>query len=100
MDTVKHDLYAAAMAADDAWQAELVRVYKGRAGDARYSYELGVATPELARLASAFAAASDALQRSWVQPHNSAPGAELCGGITVASGICWRGRCLRHPRSR
>ena len=73
MDTT---VYAAAMAADDAWQAELVRVYKGRAGDARYSTR-GVATPELARLASAFAAASDALQRAWATPHNSAPGAEL-----------------------
>ena len=43
-------LYTIAVAADDAWQAELVRVY-GRAGqDARYDYRRGRATPLLEAL--------------------------------------------------
>ena len=36
MDTVQNELRLAAYAADDAYQAELVRVYGKRAGDMRY----------------------------------------------------------------
>jgi hypothetical protein len=43
--------------ADNAWQAELERTYKSKAGDARYNRKLSVATPELARLHTAFQAA-------------------------------------------
>lgn len=39
-----HTLYHASMAADDAWQAELVRLYGREAGDARYDAR-GTATP-------------------------------------------------------
>lgn len=35
--------------ADAAWQKELEIVFKGKAGDARYT-EQGISTPELARL--------------------------------------------------
>ena len=34
-----HALYRAAIAADDAFNAELARVYGKRAGDMRYRYE-------------------------------------------------------------
>jgi hypothetical protein len=56
----EHEAWYAWRDADDAWQAELVRVYKAMAGDARYSYKLSVATPELERLHTAFMAARNA----------------------------------------
>jgi hypothetical protein len=45
---------------DDAWQAELEKVYKLSAGDARYNKTLNAATPELAKLYAAFSASRDA----------------------------------------
>ena len=45
----KDRLYYAAVAADDAWGAELVKLFGKRAGDARYTIE-GISTPELTRL--------------------------------------------------
>ena len=50
----EYNAWYAWKSADDAWQAELVRVYKAMAGDARYSYKLSIATPELERLHTAF----------------------------------------------
>ena len=44
-----HDLYRVSIAADHAWQAELVRLYGASAGDARYDFR-GIATPELLAL--------------------------------------------------
>lgn len=51
--------YAAWVAADQAWQAELVRVYGGGARDARYTQQ-GIATPELLRLRDATRSAGEA----------------------------------------
>ena len=47
--TKDEELYMAAKAADEAWSAELVRVYGQDAGDVRYTAR-GYATPELKRL--------------------------------------------------
>jgi hypothetical protein len=53
--------YREAVAADDAWQVALVRLYgQQRAGDARYDAR-GKATPELAALLDAKHAADAAL---------------------------------------
>jgi len=48
----KFTAYYAAQEADNAWSAELVRVFGKKAGNARYTPE-GRGTPELARLAAA-----------------------------------------------
>jgi hypothetical protein len=50
----EHEALYAWLAACDAWQAELDRVYKSKAGDARYNHKLNAATPELAKLKAAF----------------------------------------------
>jgi hypothetical protein len=50
--------YTLWLAADDAWQDELERVYGGNAGDARYD-ERGTATDRLADLYDAFKAAEN-----------------------------------------
>lgn len=52
-------LYQAACKADQAWSAELTRVYGRNAGDARYDRR-GCASEELAHLSSESAAAKDA----------------------------------------
>ena len=52
-------LYAAALRADDAYSAELRRVFGEAAGDARYDAR-GESTPELRRLAAAKLAADAA----------------------------------------
>lgn len=54
-----HDLYHAAVAADEAWQHELESVYGKDAGDARYDRR-GTATPRLRVLHEAFHTANDA----------------------------------------
>lgn len=55
------NLYRAALAADDAFSAELARVYgKARAGDARYDPERNRATPRLVELSDAVRAACSA----------------------------------------
>lgn len=51
--------YHAALAADNAWHAELTRVYGRRAGDMRYRAE-GKATPALHALWAAKRAADEA----------------------------------------
>ena len=48
--------------ADNEWQAELQRVYRSHAGDARYD-ERGYATPRLQELKTAFIQAGIAHQR-------------------------------------
>ena len=50
---IVHEAYRAFLTADDVWQAELVKVYGKRAGDARYTSE-GKATSRLAELHKAF----------------------------------------------
>ena len=52
---------AAAYAADDAYSAELRRVFGKAAGDARYDAR-GVSTPELRRLSAAKLAADAAMR--------------------------------------
>lgn len=54
-----HELYYAAVAADQAWQKELQHVFRRRAGNARYD-QRGVSTPKLRQLHAAFRAAEDA----------------------------------------
>jgi hypothetical protein len=51
-------------AADDAWQAELVRLYGRQAGDARYDAR-GRSTDTLARLAADKVAAGEAQHRAF-----------------------------------
>lgn len=53
--------YTNALAADNAWTAELTRVYGKKAGDARYD-ERGYATEKLANLKLAKRAADKALR--------------------------------------
>lgn len=53
-----HDAYRAFKQADDAWQAELERVFKSRAGNTRYTKE-GKSTPRLKQLHKAFIAAGN-----------------------------------------
>lgn len=48
-----HELYQAALAADNAWQAELQRLFGRNAGDVRYT-EQGSAGPILAPLYAEF----------------------------------------------
>jgi hypothetical protein len=50
---MNHNLYHAAINADNAWSSELTRVYGRNAGDARYDSR-GYATPELKQLSDAF----------------------------------------------
>lgn len=52
-----HEAYAQALLADNAWQAELERVYGRKAGDARYGAR-GTATERLAGLHAEFARAT------------------------------------------
>lgn len=59
MSNATHATYRAAIAADDAYSAELRRVFGTNAGDARYDAR-GESTPELRRLAAAKIAADDA----------------------------------------
>lgn len=55
------EAYEAAQAADDAWQAEIDRVFgKNKAGDARYD-DRGKSTPELLALNTAKRAADQVL---------------------------------------
>lgn len=55
-----HTLYRAAIAADQAWHDELVKVFGKRAGDARYTAQ-GSSTPTLAALRQTKIAADTAL---------------------------------------
>lgn len=57
-----HPLYAAALAADEAFHSELVRVYGRKACDARYDRKRNAATPALARLG----AAKEAADAAWI----------------------------------
>jgi hypothetical protein len=58
-----------AQAADDAWQAEIVRLFGGQAGDARYD-DRGHSTPHLAHLQQAKYAADrelhEAFSATWI----------------------------------
>jgi hypothetical protein len=58
--TAYETLYRAALAADAAYSAELFRLYKYRAGDARYD-KRGTATPRLTELAAEKIRADEAL---------------------------------------
>ena len=48
--TKLHEAYYAALRTDNEYQAELERVYKSKAGDARYNPNLNAATPRLKTL--------------------------------------------------
>lgn len=61
METQIQRLMRERQAANDAWQAELVRVYGRTAGDARYG-RAGKATPKLAQLHEAYRQASAAVK--------------------------------------
>lgn len=65
MNTKLHELYYAALAADDAWSDELQRVFGKRAGDARYD-KRGTSTPRLRELCDAYLAANDARHEATV----------------------------------
>ena len=59
MNAEAENLWRAALAADEAWSAELRRLYGDRAGDARYD-ERGKSTPTLRDLHERFRAANEA----------------------------------------
>jgi len=48
--TKLHEAYYASVRADEEYSAELQRVYKSQAGDARYNPKLSTATPRLKTL--------------------------------------------------
>lgn len=52
-------IYREAIQADEAWSAELQRIFRGRAGDARYDSR-GTSTPKLRELYARFAVTRDA----------------------------------------
>ncbi|MBS4051278.1 MAG: hypothetical protein KGZ69_08745 [Methylomonas sp.] len=68
-DAMRYDylkIYDAAMKADAAWQAELVRLFGKKAGDVRYQPAgKGQEGSELRRLYLEFRRTSDALQAAW-----------------------------------
>jgi hypothetical protein len=68
-DAMRYDylkIYDAAMKADAAWQAELVRLFGKKAGDVRYQPAgEGPDGSELRRLYLEFRRTSDALQAVW-----------------------------------
>lgn len=73
--------YVAAKAADDAWSAELWRLFGARAGNVRYTAEgAGAAGSELRRLHDEFAATSEALRAAF------AAAREAPGSVTILSG--------------
>lgn len=63
-----------AMAADDAWQAELVRIYGRQACNARYDAR-GKATPELRRLCNDKRHADYACHCAWAESRGETPAA-------------------------
>jgi hypothetical protein len=69
-----HNAVMAAQAADDAWTAELSRVYRRQAGDARYD-DRGAATPRLKQLRDAYHRASERRQTAFratsIYPHGA-----------------------------
>jgi hypothetical protein len=59
-------IYEAAQAADDAWQAELIRLFGKKASDVRYQpASSGQEGSELRRLYLEFRRTSNALQAAW-----------------------------------
>jgi hypothetical protein len=99
------DEYRAFAAADDAWQAELERIYGGRAGDVRYTKESGIG-PTLAPLYAEFCRARDAwwAKRDASTPEMHCPdcgdalylpnGADRCSCGTSAM---WPASCFDRP---
>lgn len=84
MTANRDELYAAWVAADDAWQAELERQYGKDAGDARADSARNAATPALAALKQAFLDAGDAYRQG--SPLAQARGAvSLCLGALTRS---------------
>ena len=73
--TALHEAYYAAVKADDAYSAELQRVYGSKAGDARYNPKLNKATPELRSLANTFQQANDYRHRLAMEANTLIPSA-------------------------
>jgi hypothetical protein len=75
------------MAADDAFQAELVRLYGRQACNARYDAR-GKSTPELRRLCNDKRAADYAVHCAWCETRGDTPGALILVNSNGRDSLC------------